>query len=330
MIHLRIVAPGSIADEAVALLEGDESVVNVVRLPGVALKPAGDVVLCDVAHEDASVVVADLRELGIAECGSIALEEIDTEVSAAGDRAVRLARGDPADAVVWEQVEARTSESVTLSATYLVFMALAALIAGVGIFLDSPILVIGGMVVGPEFGPIAGFCVAAVQRRPALALRGGLALLIGLSVAVTASLLAAAAFRATGITPQTFTQADHGLAAIIANPDVLSFFVACCAGIAGVLSLSTQKSSALIGVVISVTTLPAAANIGIALTYGDGGSLQGSLAQLALNITGILMAGLVTLAAQRLLYLRRWKRHRREAGPSPATAAPSTPAGSSG
>jgi len=143
---------------------------------------------------------------------------------------------------------------------------------------------------------------------------------IGLSIAVIASFLAAAAFRATGVTPQTFTQSDHDLASIIANPDALSLFVACCAGIAGVLSLSTQKSSALIGVVISVTTLPAAANIGIAITYGDGGSLRGSLAQLALNITGILLAGLVTLAAQRALYVRRWKRHRREVASTTATA----------
>ena len=169
--------------------------------------------------------------------------------------------------------------------------------------------------------------MAAVQRRPALALRSGLALMIGLAVAVTASLVGAAAFRATGLTPQTFTQADHGLAAIIANPDFLSLFVACCAGMAGVLSLSTQKSSALIGVVISVTTLPAAANIGIAITYGDGASLQGSLAQLALNVTGILLAGLVTLAVQRALYVRRWKRHRREAGFREATTMASTSAG---
>ena len=172
MIHLRIVAPQALADEAVALLEGCESVVNVVRLAGVASKPAGDLVLCDVAHEDASVVGGDLRELGIPECGSIALEEIDTEVSAAGDRAVRLARGDPADAVVWEQVAARTSESATLSATYLIFMALAALIAGVGIFLDSPILVIGAMVVGPEFGPIAASAwpqCSAARRWPCAA-----------------------------------------------------------------------------------------------------------------------------------------------------------------
>ncbi len=72
--------------------------------------------------------------------------------------------GLPGDAVVWEEVEARTSESTELNANYLAFIVLACLIASVGIFLGSPILIVGAMVVGPEFGPLAGLCVAA---RPA-------------------------------------------------------------------------------------------------------------------------------------------------------------------
>ena len=55
-------------------------------------------------------------------------------------------------------------------------MVLAALIAAVGIYQDSPILIVGAMVVGPEFGPIAGFCVALVQRRRQLARRSAVAL----------------------------------------------------------------------------------------------------------------------------------------------------------
>ena len=39
-------------------------------------------------------------------------------------------------------------------------------IAAVGIVLDKPILIVGAMVVGPEFGPLAGLCVAMVRRQP--------------------------------------------------------------------------------------------------------------------------------------------------------------------
>jgi uncharacterized membrane protein len=54
---------------------------------------------------------------------------------------------------VWEEVEARTNEQVELSGVYLAFMALAGLLAMVGIYRDSAILIVGAMVVGPEFGP---------------------------------------------------------------------------------------------------------------------------------------------------------------------------------
>jgi uncharacterized membrane protein len=86
--------------------------------------------------------------------------------------------------------------------------------------------------------------------------------------------------------------------------------VAACAGVAGILSLSTAKSGALIGVLISVTTIPAAANIGVSAAYGEWSSLGGSVGQLALNLTAILLAGTTTLYLQRRLYLRRRRRHR--------------------
>jgi len=78
------------------------------------------------------------------------------------------------------------------------------------------------------------------------------------------------------------------------------------------LSLSTAKSGALIGVLISVTTIPAAANVGVAAAYADWSSFRGSLAQLAINLGGILLAGTVTLAIQRALFERRRRRHVRE------------------
>jgi uncharacterized hydrophobic protein (TIGR00271 family) len=309
MVHLRIVAPADRADRALEMLCRTRSVANVIYLRGAAQRPQGDVILCDVAREDASVVLSDLRELDIDKEGSIAMEDIDAEISLVAERAEEYAKGSPSDAVIWEQVEHRTSENVELSAVYLLFMVLAGLIASVGIFLDSPILIVGAMVVGPEFGPIAGFCVAAVQKRRDLAVRSGIALALGFPLAITAVSVATLIFKATGITPETFTENDHSLSTSIASPDFFAFFVAVCAGTAGVLSLSTAKSGALIGVLISVTTIPAAANIGVAAAYQDWPSWRGSMGQLAFNLGGILAAGTATLYIQRRLYRRRRIKH---------------------
>jgi hypothetical protein len=75
------------------------------------------------------------------------------------------------------------------------------------------------------------------------------------------------------------------------------------------LSLSTSKSGALIGVLISVTTIPAAANIGVTAAYADWENWRGSIGQLALNMGAILLAGTTTLAIQRALYERRRRYH---------------------
>jgi uncharacterized hydrophobic protein (TIGR00271 family) len=305
MVHLRIVVPPDTTDAAMDVLCGTDSVCNVILLQGASRRPDGDVILCDVAREDASVVLEELKALDIHERGSIALEAIDTEISRFADRAEKHAKGAPSDAVVWDTVERTTSESVELSGAFLAFMVLAALIAAVGIYLDSPILIVGAMVVGPEFGPIAGFCVAAVQRSPRLAVRSAVALAVGFPLAITSTFLLTLAFKAIGVTPEGFTAADHGIANIISSPDFLAFFVAICAGAAGMLSLSTSKSGALIGVLISVTTIPAAANIGVAAAYGDGEGWIGSMQQLAVNMAAILLAGTATLAVQRVLYHRR-------------------------
>jgi uncharacterized hydrophobic protein (TIGR00271 family) len=309
VLHLRIVAPPDRAEQALEMLCELPGVTNVIHLRGAALRPPGDVILCDVAREDASVILSDLRQLDIVEEGSIAIEEVDTHLSRLADQAVRDARGAPGDAVVWEEVVSKTSEEAELTATFVLFMVLAGLIATVGIFLNSPILIIGAMVVGPEFGPIAGICVALVQRRPEIALRSGTALAVGFPVAISAALLASLAFRWTGVTPDEFSAADHELSTIIASPDFFAFFIAFCAGVAGMLSLSTAKSGAIVGVLISVTTIPAAANIGVSAAYGDWDACRGSAEQLTVNVASILVAGVLTLGIQRWLYERRRRRH---------------------
>jgi uncharacterized hydrophobic protein (TIGR00271 family) len=305
MVHLRIVSPPELTEQVIGGLTAADSVINIVRLDGVARRPDGDLVLCDVAREDASVVIGDLKALGLHDRGSITLEPIDTAISRFAEEAERHAPGAPSDAVVWEEVEQRTSENVELSGVFLLFMVLAALIAAVGIYLDSEILIVGAMVVGPEFGPIAGFCVALVQRRRDLALRSGVALAVGFPLAITAVFVTTLIYKATDLTPQDFTAEDHSIANLISSPDAFTVIVALCAGAAGMLSLSTAKSGALIGVLISVTTIPAAANIGVAAAYGDRDGWTGSMAQLALNLLSILVAGTLVLAVQRALYARR-------------------------
>src|SRR4051794_18280061 len=113
MVHLRIVVPSYQSEHALDLLNATPSVCNLVYLERVAHRPEGDVILCDVAREDASIVISDLRELNIDKEGSISMEVIDSQISSAATASVKAAEGLPTDAVIWEEVESRTSENVS-------------------------------------------------------------------------------------------------------------------------------------------------------------------------------------------------------------------------
>jgi uncharacterized hydrophobic protein (TIGR00271 family) len=314
MVHLRIVAPDSEAQKALALFEETDSVYNVIHLKDCASKPKGDVILADVAREDASIVISDLKELGIHKCGSIAIEDIDSQISDVAIAAEKAAAGLPSDAVVWEEVEARTSENVELSGSFLAFMVVATLIAAVGILTDQLILIIGAMVVGPEFGPLAGLCVALVHKRGDVARRSLKALAIGFPLAIACSLAMTLVLDLIGLIPGDFSQENHQFTDFISSPDEYSAIVAGLAGIAGILSLTSAKSGALVGVLISVTTIPAAANIGVAVALGDTGDGFGAAAQLGLNLGVIVAAGVAVLYVQRLLYVRRKAEHHSDPG----------------
>ena len=314
MVHLRIVAPDAEAKQVIALFEKTDSVYNVIVLEGAASKPDGHAILCDVAREDASVVIADLKELGIHHCGSIAIEDIDSQISDVAIAAEKAAAGLPSDAVVWEEAESRTSENVELSGSFLAFMVVATLIAAVGILTDQIILIIGAMVVGPEFGPLAGLCVALVHKRPDVARRSLMAIAIGFPLAITASFLLTVLIDVANLVPEDFSQKNHPFTEFIAKPDEFTAIVALLAGVAGILSLTSAKSGALVGVLISVTTIPAAANIGVAAALGDTDEWLGAMGQLALNLTLIVLSGVAVLFIQRLLYVRRKKKHRSDEG----------------
>lgn len=155
VVHLRIVTPADRAAGVVELLLASPATSSLAHLPGASLHPPGDFVLADVAREETSVLVAQLRALGLEQDGSITIDSSGTVLGDGARDAERFAEVAPADAVLWEELESPTSTGAQLSFTYVGLMALATMIAAVGILTDSIVLIIGAMVVGPEFGPPA-------------------------------------------------------------------------------------------------------------------------------------------------------------------------------
>ncbi|MEH0109272.1 DUF389 domain-containing protein [Tersicoccus sp. MR15.9] len=300
MLSVRVSAPTDIARVVHDRLVVDETVCDVTVLPGTSLDGRGDVLLFAMARENADRVVGMLRAAGVPERGAITVIEPLTVISDAADAAERAAPGHPADGVVWAQVADRSREDARPSVNFFVFLLLATLIAGIGRLLDQPILIIGAMVVGPEFAPVAAICYAVVRRRRAVAttalatLLGGFAGCIAVAWAVWALAHAAGLFSYAQATTGPQTQ-------FIVSPDTWSFVIAVLAGAAGMLSLTSSKPSALVGVFISITTVPAVGAIGLTLAVGAWDEARGGAVQLLVNVVGLLLAGTATLGVQLLL-----------------------------
>lgn len=302
MLHLRAIVPADRTEAVCKELAACAGATNVVVIEGAARAPQGDLVTADIARESANEVLDALRTLDVDRDGSIALDKVDLTLSDRAELAEDLAPGHGDDAVVWEELDRQVSEGTALTWSFVAFLVLATQLAAIAALIDSPVLVVGAMVLGPEFAAIAAICFGLARLQPGRIVRALRALVIGFAAAIAVTYACALAARWTGVIELDRLPADRPLTAFIYSPDRWSFIVALLAGAAGVLSLTAGKSSALVGVFISVTTVPAAGNLAVAMALRHGSEINGSLLQLGVNVAGMIIAGTLTLLLQRAVW----------------------------
>lgn len=273
---------------------------------------------------------ADLPQLfatGVHRDGTVRVEPVSTWISQPAYDAMLAAPGAGADAVVWPEVTQRAYADSELTWAYLAFMTMATVIAAIAIRLDSQILVIGAMVLGPEFGAIAALGVGLVRRRRSLLSQAARTLILGFAIAIAITTLLTWIASLLGWIDVADLLRPRPGTAFIYKPDKWSFIVSLIAGVAGVLSLTSAKTGGLAGVFISVTTIPAAANAAVAFAFGEWLEFRGSILQLLVNILGMALAGWLTLAFQDTVVARSERaaslRRRGRAKDDPRHPAPS-------
>lgn len=309
MITVRVCCPASLSADVIALLESQSAMSALAVFEGASRSPVGDVIEADLPREAVNPVIDDLMALGVQDEGTIQLLPVPTWVSQRAFRAEETTPGASADAVVWTDVVERAYDESSLTWTYMSFMVLATLLAGIAVVTDSVILVIGAMVLGPEFVPIAALGLGLVRRRFHLFRQSLRTLSVGFGVSIAAVALLAAIARVAGLITidDVTTQARPGTS-FIYSPSIWSLIIAVIAGAAGVLALTSAKSGGLVGVFISVTTIPASGNIAVAAVFGLWPEVWGSSVTLVVNIAGMAIAGWATLALQQRVWQRQARR----------------------
>jgi uncharacterized hydrophobic protein (TIGR00271 family) len=310
VIHVRAVSPSEITPALLVRLEGNTGVLNLVVQPGAARHPDGDSVQFDIITAEANRVLGRLRSLEIDRRGSITIETVETSISDTAGRAEEREPSGERFSPIWEVVEARIRALGTYPPSWYVLLTIAGLIAAQGILTNSQILIVGAMIVGPEYAAIASVALG-INKRERPRIRDGLsALVLGFLLSIVASLAFALVVREFGLEPRAFSAGITPVSDLINTPNFFSVTVAVLAGIVGVVSLAESRANTLIGVFVSVTTIPAAADIGVSTVFERWGEAWGSLAQLLLNLVLLIVVGAVTLELTR----RFWRRRSQRAG----------------
>ena len=304
LIHVRLNVPGHLSDRVQDYLRGHDWITNLTVVPTASIVPAGDLVTADVAREKANAVLHELREMGLDECGGIVTLEPSGTPFAAAREIERSVPGDPDDAVIWDAVQSEAEAGGRATISFQLFLVLAVSLAAMAVIQDSAILVVGAMVVGPEFSVIAAACVGIVFLRGGLVWRSLRHLVLAFAFAIAVVTLLCLVGRAAGAITASMLTRPRPQTDFIWHPDLWSFVVALVAGAAGALALSIQRKNVMVGVFISVTTVPAAGNLALGLAFLNTREITGSLAQLGANVAGMVLAGTITLWLQRLFWER--------------------------
>jgi uncharacterized hydrophobic protein (TIGR00271 family) len=289
---------GAMAAVAERLDELDD--VSRVRLVD-ATRAGHSVVVAAVRPRAVDTTLEEMRRLGVPDA-DITLTRVEVVGS--------LATGGTEASFVWADIIGTAWLNARPIARYLAFMFAAGVIGCYGVIDNSAILIVGAMAVSPDLLPITAIGVGIVARRLELAGHALLTLATGLGVAVVAAAVSAFVQETFDLIPSDFSIEVTGVLGGLTTVSNETIAVALVAGVAGMLALETRASSG-VGVAISVTTIPAAAYLGVATGLREFDEVLGALAVLGTNVSMMVIGAVGTLELQGLLKRRALARRKR-------------------
>lgn len=303
VLRLRVSVETERAEEVVRALGRESGVTDVVRLPGALAATGEDLVTAWVREASVDEVLSALRTLGVVRRGNVSFAR--EHVFMPGPMPWSIPRLDPGSRdIVWEEVEGQAGYIAQLAPRYLLLMGLAGLIAAIGIMQNSTVPIVGAMAVSPDLLPLVALGYGVAARRGRIVGLAAISLAAGLVAAAT---LAAATAAAVDLLGLAFERPAGSilLVGFVAEPSALGGIVAFAAGVAGMISFESQQGGAAVGVAISITTIPAAAAIGVMSVLAEWHDLLGAVTVLSTNLVLVVLGGTLTVLAQRRFASRR-------------------------
>ncbi len=173
-------------------------------------------------------------------------------------------------------------ESARINSTYVLLMVLSSLLATLGLFLNSPSVVIGAMVLAPLMSPIISMSMGVLRTDAELSRKSFFTLFIGMTIAISLS-----ALMAYVLPFQEVTNEIEGRL----HPSTLDLLVAVLSGVAGAFANARENiAQSLPGVAIAVALVPPLCVSGIGLGWLNIEIFTGAMLLFLTNLTGIILA----------------------------------------
>ncbi|MFY4815111.1 TIGR00341 family protein [Haloarcula argentinensis] len=241
-------------------------------------------------------VLEELRDVGINDDGYTVVVDANTVISSQFDELEeKYAEEEDEDRIAREELTSKANDLAPSMSNYALMTVISAIIATAGLLLDSPAVVVGSMVIAPLIGPAMTANVGTVVDDHEMFAQGVKLQAIGLGLAVASATAFALLVRHANVIPPLADVTSVGQIRERVAPDFLSLIVALGAGAAGVVSLTSGVSTALVGVMIAVALIPPAATVGIGIAWGQPLVSLGSAVLLLVNVLSINLAVLVGL-----------------------------------
>jgi uncharacterized hydrophobic protein (TIGR00271 family) len=299
MIGLEVFGESAAMATVAELLDGIEGVSRVMLVD--ATRSGHSVVVATVRPGTVDALLAELREHGVP----------DADITLTRKEIVgSLVTGPAESSLVWADVIGTAWLNARPIARYLAFMFAAGVIGCYGVIDNNAILIVGAMALAPDLLPITAIGVGIVSRESGLARRALLTLALGLAVTGGAAAISTFVQDQLDLIPADFNIQQTGVLEGLTTVSSETIAVAFVSGVAGMLALETRASSA-VGVAISVTTIPIAAYLGVAVGLGELDKATDSLGVLGVNVTMMVTGAVATLAIQGVLMRRAIARRAR-------------------
>ncbi|MFC4246186.1 TIGR00341 family protein [Natribaculum luteum] len=237
-------------------------------------------------------LLSQFQDAGISEDSYAVVVAAEAVVSR---RAGDLTRRFVDDRISREELQSRANELAPTALTYFSLLVLSTVIATAGLLLDSAATIIGAMVVAPLMGPALSASVGLVVDDDELTSRGVVFQIAGLLVAVATAAVVGATLRGTILLPPGFDPTTVPQIYERITPSLLALVLALGSGAAGVISLTRNVGSVLVGVAIAVALVPPAATVGLGIAWWHPAVVVTAGTLVLVNLLSINLTALILL-----------------------------------